>query len=73
MSEIISASLRAMKKGVIVITTVTLESLEETTHTLRKRGITPEVTEVNISRSEPVGKKTLMRALNPVFIIRGIK
>lgn len=55
----------------IVVNAITLESVQEAMECFSAFGIQPEVTCVNSSRAELLGKYHLMRAQNPVYIMGG--
>ena len=55
--------------GRLVINIVGLENLSTAVNALRKCGIKPEITLVNIARSTAIQELTRLAALNPVFVI----
>lgn len=71
LKEIISSIARVMEEGIIVIAAVTLESLSEGRSALSKYGFQTELSQVSVSRLEPLGEKEYMKGLNPVFILKG--
>ncbi len=71
LKEIIDAVLTANKEARIVVTAITLETLEEALHTFAYHGIETEVSQVAISRSTAVGSYHMMKAENPIFVISG--
>lgn len=73
LGEMISVIMKAMPSGIIVINATTLETLNEATDRLRKASFAVEVSQVSVSRSRAAGKGNYLAALNPVFIISGIK
>ncbi|MDD9302151.1 MAG: precorrin-6y C5,15-methyltransferase (decarboxylating) subunit CbiE [Desulfobacter sp.] len=62
---------RIRPKGVIVINTVIIESMETAMTTLERHGFSPELIQVQISKSKPMPYGRRMNALNPVWIISG--
>ncbi len=65
---------KRIKSGTpVVINTVTVESLGTATAFFKRNSWPFEMTEVNISNSHVVAELHLLRAKNPIFIIRGIK
>ena len=62
-----------MSSGVVVVNATTIETLNTALQSLKGEGFGVDITEVSISRSKPIGDKTHMSALNPVFIVRGVK
>lgn len=71
-SEIIGVIFRKNPRCKIVATAVSLETLEECTNALNAHGISaPEITQIAVTRTERLGEHTMLRAENPVFIIKG--
>lgn len=74
LAEIIGHLSKVMKKGRIVITAVTIETLDTALKHLKKNGFNASASSISVSRAENItGGKTFFRALNPVFIIKGTK
>jgi precorrin-6Y C5,15-methyltransferase (decarboxylating) len=74
MEGIIEFASRKLKPGGrIVINIALLENLGTTVETLRAKGFTPEITMVNIARSTGILELTRFDALNPVFIVTGVR
>ena len=68
---VISAALKRLNRGgSIVATAITLESVEAAQAAFKKAGLTPEITQVSVSRSRKIGQGSYMKALNPVFILK---
>lgn len=64
----------AMESGIVVVNATTLETLYDAILHLEKHGFSVEVAEISVSRSTQIGKKKrYMKALNPVFVIKGEK
>lgn len=61
---------KARKNARIVLTAVTLDTLETARRELSKRGIVPEIVQCAFTR---VSGRSMMTSLNPIFIIKGIK
>ncbi|MEH0018798.1 MAG: precorrin-6y C5,15-methyltransferase (decarboxylating) subunit CbiE [Desulfobacter sp.] len=64
---------RIAAQGIIVINTVVLESMETAMRTLTDQGFSPEIIQVQVSRSKPMPYGNRLEALNPVWIISGSK
>jgi precorrin-6Y C5,15-methyltransferase (decarboxylating) len=64
---------RLTVRGVVVINTVLVDSLHKTLHNLRKKGLQSDVVQIQASRSQPLAGSERMQAMNPVWIIRGVK
>ncbi len=64
---------RIAVQGRIVINTVVIESMEAAMKTLTAHGFSPEMIQVQISRSKPMPFGNRLNALNPVWIISGSK
>jgi len=74
MQKIVGFVSRRLKPGGhIVINIVALENLSAAVSALRARGFMPEVTLVNIARSTSVMELTRLEALNPVFVVTGVR
>ncbi len=64
---------RLAKFGVIVINTVLLQNLETALALLKKYNFDPDVVQIQVSRSKPMPYGDRFEALNPVWIITGMK
>ena len=74
LEDIVHASAeRLPKNGIIVASAVLLESLEKARATMSKAGLAVDQTLIQISRSSDVAGQAMMKALNPVWLIRGKK
>lgn len=62
-----------MASGVVVINAASLDTLNGALAALDAEGFNTEVSGISVSRSKVVAGKRLMSALNPVFIITGMK
>lgn len=62
-----------MTSGIVVINAATLETLNEAVTELEKLGFAVEVSEISVSRAKPVAGKRLMAALNPIYVVSGVK
>jgi precorrin-6Y C5,15-methyltransferase (decarboxylating) len=71
--EIIEFVSSKISSGIVVINAITIETLNEAIKSLENKGFVVEVSEISVSRSKTVSGKRHMSALNPVFIITGIK
>ncbi len=69
MEEIIHVVIdRLQPGGRLVVNAITMENVAETYQTLRKRGLVPEVTLLQVSRAEPLAQYLRYEALNPIQI-----
>lgn len=59
---------RLQPGGHLVVNAITLENVGETYQALRRRGLVPEVTLLQISRAEPLAHYLRYEALNPIQI-----
>ena len=73
MTSLRSAAAADGNTPAIVITAVSLETLSEAVSALEKNGFYANVTEIAVTRTKRLGTHTMLSALNPVFIIEGIK
>lgn len=72
LAAIITAALRRLQPGgVLVVAAVRLEALENARRVLAQEGLTPEVTQVQVSRGAPLGGGSYLKALNPLWLIKG--
>ena len=73
LAGIIRAAWELMDAGIIVASTITIESLSEAMAELKALGATPEVTSLSISRSRDVGGRDYLKAENQIFLIKAEK
>ncbi|MBI4797749.1 MAG: precorrin-6y C5,15-methyltransferase (decarboxylating) subunit CbiE [Desulfarculus sp.] len=72
LGDIIKAALeRLAPGGVVVVAAVRLEALESARAALAQGGLEVEVTQVQVSRGAPLGGGSFLKALNPVWLIKG--
>ncbi len=62
-----------MKKGVVVATAITLESLNETSDALKAEGFSLDFSSISVSRAEPLKGRRYLRAMNPVFVMEAAR
>lgn len=73
LKEIVEAILSANENAVFVITAVTLETISQSLDVLKELGLEMDITCANISTAQKLGRYNLMKAENPVYIIKGAK
>lgn len=73
LSDIVRKVLTDNEKAVILVTAVTLETLSETVELFKTLDIDYKVSCVNVSNAQRLGHYDLMKAENPVYMIRGEK
>jgi precorrin-6Y C5,15-methyltransferase (decarboxylating) len=74
MDEIVEVALERLRPGGrLVVNAITLENSGEVYGALRRRGIVPEVTLLQISRAEPLARYLRFEALNPIQIFAAEK
>lgn len=72
--EIIQASVDRLKPGgIIVASAVLLESMQAAGQAMKNAKLAIDQTLVQVSRSSEVAGQTMMKALNPVWLIKGRK
>jgi precorrin-6Y C5,15-methyltransferase (decarboxylating) len=71
--EIVSLISEKMNTGIVVINAITIETLNSAVRCLEENGFQVDVTELSVSRSKMIKQKMHMKALNPIFIIKGEK
>ncbi|MCB2190061.1 MAG: precorrin-6y C5,15-methyltransferase (decarboxylating) subunit CbiE [Deltaproteobacteria bacterium] len=64
---------RLHPNGVMVVNAVLLQSLETARRAMREAGLIIDETLLQISRGRSVAGQTMMKALNPVWLLRGRK
>lgn len=60
-------------RAVFVITAVTLETIAQSVSVCGELGLETEITCVNAAVAQKLGRYNLMKAENPVYIIKGAK
>lgn len=71
--EIIGTVYKKNPNADIVITAVSLETLEASVNALKSLEITPEIVQAAVTRVNKIGSHTMFAAENPVFIIKGVR
>jgi precorrin-6Y C5,15-methyltransferase (decarboxylating) len=70
-SAIIDKATEGEKYPKIVITAVSLETLDEASYAIKKHGLKVGITQLAAARYRLVGAHTMPETMNPVFIIEG--
>ena len=71
---IISEAIRHLRpNGIVVINAVLLQNVHDAAAVLRRLGFTTEIVQVQVHRSEQMPWSERLEALNPVWIISGIR
>ncbi len=74
LGDIMSAARRRLAPGgVMVVAAVRLEALETARRVMTQEGLNPQVTQVQVSRDAPLGGGGFLKALNPVWLIKGAR
>jgi precorrin-6Y C5,15-methyltransferase (decarboxylating) len=74
MDEIVDVALERLRPGGrLVVNAITLENSGEVYGALRRRGIVPEVTLLQVARAEPLARYLRFEALNPIQIFAAEK
>jgi precorrin-6Y C5,15-methyltransferase (decarboxylating) len=69
MQEIIDVAFDQLKPGGhLVVNAITLENVSEAYQAFRNRGLTPDVTLLQVSRAEPLARYMRYEAMNPIQI-----
>lgn len=71
LSKIIGMAYEKNPYAVIVITAVSLETLNKSAEAFEDMGISPEITQIAVTRTRKIGTHTMLTAENPIFIIKG--
>jgi precorrin-6Y C5,15-methyltransferase (decarboxylating) len=64
---------RLRPAGRVVLSAITLDTLEDARCALRAAGLVAEVLSVQVARGAPVGGRTRLEPLSPVFLVAGTK
>ncbi len=74
MEPILKEAVRRLKPGGrLVVNMITLENLSECWQALKNLGLKAELTQLQVSRSQPILEMTRLSALNPIFIVSAEK
>jgi precorrin-6Y C5,15-methyltransferase (decarboxylating) len=73
LEEIMSVIAKTMLSGITVINAAKIETLNKAIDELQKAGFAVDISQVSVSRTKAAGDGNYLSALNPVFIISGIK
>lgn len=73
MKEIVGTILDKNPETMFVVTAVTLETIAQVTELFSYLDFDTEITCANISTAQKLGRYNLMKAENPVYIIKGVK
>ncbi len=69
--EIIETLSGLMERGIVVLNLTRIETLTEAINVLKRANFQVDLTHVNVSRGGELGGLTHLKALNPVFVVRG--
>ena len=73
-SEILNIVYEKNSKADVVITSVSLETLNEAINSFAYFGIdSPEIVQIAVTRTRKLGNHTMLSAENPIFIIKGVR
>lgn len=73
-SEILNIVYEKNSKADVVITAVSLETLNEAINSFAYFGIdSPEIVQIAVTRTRKLGNHTMLSAENPIFIMKGVK
>jgi precorrin-6Y C5,15-methyltransferase (decarboxylating) len=70
-ARIVETASRRMAAGIMVINSVTLETLSEAVNSLEQEGFATEVRQIGISRSKPLAGRKYLLPLTQIFVIKG--
>lgn len=73
LKEILNLISEVMQSGIVVINAAQIETLNDALKILKERNFETDATQLNISRMKAIGQGNCLSAINPVFVIRGIK
>ena len=74
LEAIVAESAQRLKPGgVMVIALIMLESLEAARRAMHRAGLDSTVTQIQVSRSGPLAQGAILKALNPIWLVKGRK
>jgi precorrin-6Y C5,15-methyltransferase (decarboxylating) len=74
LAGIITAAARCLRPdGILVVNTVLLKNLDDASETLRHLGFQTEIVQVQVARGQEMPFSARLEALNPVWIITGVR
>ncbi len=73
LGEILSLLTKRLFSGIAIINAAKIETLATAVAEMQKAGFRVDISQVSVSRTKAVDNGNYLSALNPVFIIRGIK
>ena len=71
LDAIIALALKKNPDARICVSAIAIETLSAAVKIMAERGLTPEVTQISVSRTKSAGSLHLLMAQNPVFLITG--
>ena len=71
LDEIITLALEKNPNVRICVSAIAIETLSAAVKIMTEHGLTPEITQISVSRTKSAGKLHLLMAQNPVFLITG--
>ena len=71
LEKIVRTAAEKNPKAAIIVTAVSLETLNECIRIFDEIGIDTDVTQIAVTRTHKVGSHTMLKAENPIFIIKG--
>lgn len=69
LEKIIDTAFEKNPKVKIIVTAVSLETLNESIKIFDKIGINTDITQISVTRAHKIGSHTMLKAENPIFII----
>lgn len=73
LEEIIGAALTKNEHALICVSAIVLETMSEVVEIMARRGMETDIIQVCVNTSRTIGKRHMMMAANPIFIITGQK
>ena len=71
LKEIIRLALEKNPGVMICVTAIVLETMQEAAEAMSGAGLDPQIVQISVSTARKLGKKHMMMAGNPIFIITG--
>jgi precorrin-6Y C5,15-methyltransferase (decarboxylating) len=73
LEDIIDLVLAKNEQALVCVSAIVLETMADTVKLMTDRGMDTDIIHVSVNTSRPIGKRHMMMAANPIYIITGRK
>jgi precorrin-6Y C5,15-methyltransferase (decarboxylating) len=73
LKETMDLVLEKNEQALVCVSAIVLETMADTVKLMTERGIDTDIIHVSVNTSRPIGKRHMMMAANPIYIITGRK